>query len=458
MDTFETSTGEFGRTLPAQLNDQERPEASEDPYWRGRRSAGSAIRSHSDKIGDINKPSNLINRLFLASLDSRGSASLANSNLSPQFSERHSLSNIGIDPSDRSGTLEFNHESKKRLNSQLRMHVRRKIGIHDMIAHRKKRSSALQKNLDSSQGVKTKDLIADDGSQEIHIKPTSRDKSELNARSGVELESEAADISSDETLTSIINEGVSDARGYGQAMNQASLHSHHRLVVNNEASDTVWPTTSDPREDHAKPGPLLEDSLNVLSSRDRLGDSYPLDKAFYEPTTSSGPLSASFIASVQMRPNRSRPTLERKISPINLDTPAISYTGTESVPSSARYNEALIRSIEPITTGDSIDANVLWAANRYLYMHMRAIASSPIFGAEVDVEWSNERTNYSSQQNHENAALNRPNPQTGELIIDTAPFATIDMISGQNLLLQCTGKLSSISSSAIVDWLPLIYA
>lgn len=94
---------------------------------------------------------------------------------------------------------------------------------------------------------------------------------------------------------------------------------------------------------------------------------------------------------------------------------------------------------------DRLDESLMWSAGQYLYMHMKALAASSMFGLEVGVEWSNERSNGS------NVDLNAYSQFGGQPIESSlyprfskiktpTPFATIDVISGQNLYLQCTGK------------------
>jgi len=105
------------------------------------------------------------------------------------------------------------------------------------------------------------------------------------------------------------------------------------------------------------------------------------------------------------------------------------------------------RQIESIESGQEDDESLMWRASQYLYMHMRAFAASSIYGVQVDVEWSNERTNMSY-----NSFTSRQEPSGAVSIGDGdsvskdqnsvdigTPFATIDLVPGQSLHLQCTG-------------------
>lgn len=115
------------------------------------------------------------------------------------------------------------------------------------------------------------------------------------------------------------------------------------------------------------------------------------------------------------------------------------------------------------TSGSGVgdDETLLWQAGQYLYMHMRALAASSIYGVQVDVEWSNERMNTSEtdlQQQQQTPQQKeqqtfQSSPEVGAYssylsLRDVSPFAVIDVISGQNLHLQCTGKpLSDFQTS-----------
>lgn len=101
-----------------------------------------------------------------------------------------------------------------------------------------------------------------------------------------------------------------------------------------------------------------------------------------------------------------------------------------------------------------LDESLMWTANQYLYIHMRAIAASSMFGAEVDVEWSNERSNGSSsipkaarkldpRESDSDSYNNVDRRDRSDRYHNSAPFATIDVISDRNLLLQCTGRLQA---------------
>lgn len=91
---------------------------------------------------------------------------------------------------------------------------------------------------------------------------------------------------------------------------------------------------------------------------------------------------------------------------------------------------------------EKLDGNLMWTASQYLYMHVKALTSSTLFGAEVDVEWSNERNDSTTNGIVGTMNLGQPihQQQQQQLQTITAPFATIDVIFGQNLQLDCTGK------------------
>lgn len=115
---------------------------------------------------------------------------------------------------------------------------------------------------------------------------------------------------------------------------------------------------------------------------------------------------------------------------------------------------------EPLVYDDTLDESLMWKAGQYLYMHMRAIAASSMFGVELAVEWSNERVNGSSSipdssmpDGGEDARSAEPlqglqddflptteSRSASREVRDAVPFATINVISGQNLQLQCTGE------------------
>lgn len=103
------------------------------------------------------------------------------------------------------------------------------------------------------------------------------------------------------------------------------------------------------------------------------------------------------------------------------------------------------------------DVSLEWQASQYIYMHMKAISS--VFGMEVDVEWSNERSNLSASMFRSNnsddnssielAQASSSSPPISSGFIDlfeasqslgAAPFATIDVVYGQTLELECVGE------------------
>lgn len=102
-----------------------------------------------------------------------------------------------------------------------------------------------------------------------------------------------------------------------------------------------------------------------------------------------------------------------------------------------------------LSIGQEDDESLLWQASQYLYMHMRAKAASSIYGVQVDVEWSNERVNgtvNTDQQGHttENMIEQDSVEAYGHFL---SPFATIDLVPGQDLHLQCTGKCCNFLST-----------
>lgn len=107
------------------------------------------------------------------------------------------------------------------------------------------------------------------------------------------------------------------------------------------------------------------------------------------------------------------------------------------------------------TNVDKLDESLMWSTRQYLYMHMRALAASSIFGVEVDVEWSNERSNGTSFDMIDSQLIGNDGASEKKISSsrnrhlrhakshDATPFATIDVIAGQSLQLQCTGKHQS---------------
>lgn len=121
-------------------------------------------------------------------------------------------------------------------------------------------------------------------------------------------------------------------------------------------------------------------------------------------------------------------------------------SNVQQIAASGQPNTHISESLLEATSNfNRLDESIMWSAGQYLYMHMKALASSSLFGVEVGVEWSNERSNGSTidlnvQENPDihkfasaNSHLHYPK------IRSPSPFATIDVISGQNLYLQCTG-------------------
>lgn len=107
-----------------------------------------------------------------------------------------------------------------------------------------------------------------------------------------------------------------------------------------------------------------------------------------------------------------------------------------------------------VAAAAGLDDDLMWIAGQYLYMEVRAVAGSPLFGAEVSVEWSNERVNDTNsfappiddpqvgqglQMKDSYSGSNEAN-EDARGTRDTSPFATIDVIPGQNLHLQCAGE------------------
>lgn len=86
---------------------------------------------------------------------------------------------------------------------------------------------------------------------------------------------------------------------------------------------------------------------------------------------------------------------------------------------------------------DDDDVGLMWQASQFIYLHIKAISS--VFGMEVDVEWSNERSNVSlAAEPDRSSARYTDGPSAGSL--EMAPFATIEVLYGQNLELECVGK------------------
>lgn len=152
----------------------------------------------------------------------------------------------------------------------------------------------------------------------------------------------------------------------------------------------------------------------------------------------SSPIQAKIEMSHKARSNSSNETPEQEYKPEPSNT-------HNSLP------QLLISSYE-----SDLDESLMWTANQYLYIHMKAIAASSMFGAEVDVEWSNERANVSSLASSPSAKLSRTdmgldasinnakrrdNSSPQDRYHVSVPFATIDVISDRSLLLQCTGEL-----------------
>lgn len=125
---------------------------------------------------------------------------------------------------------------------------------------------------------------------------------------------------------------------------------------------------------------------------------------------------------------------------------------------------SLIGSSSSLVMADD-DESLLWAAGQYLYLHMKAFATLSLYGVQVDVEWSNERVNGTNIDFVNDKTYNGVVEDTGDkaatvapttmalgeigyvssftgLHTDIAPFATIDLVPGQNLHLECTGKQS----------------
>lgn len=123
-----------------------------------------------------------------------------------------------------------------------------------------------------------------------------------------------------------------------------------------------------------------------------------------------------------------------------------SSTYISSEPNQPILNRNIESSLDSSTNVNTLDESLMWSAGRYLYMHMKAVASSSMFGVEVGVEWSNERSNGSNVDlNVQDSDVQKPKSWLSsrlhyQKIKSPAPFATIDVISGQNLYLQCTGK------------------
>lgn len=122
-----------------------------------------------------------------------------------------------------------------------------------------------------------------------------------------------------------------------------------------------------------------------------------------------------------------------------------SNTYISSEPKQPILNHNIESSLDASRKFNTLDESLMWSAGRYLYMHMKAVASSSMFGVEVGVEWSNERSNGSNvDSNVQDSYIQKPKSLNSRLhyqkIKSPAPFATIDVISGQNLYLQCTGK------------------
>lgn len=123
------------------------------------------------------------------------------------------------------------------------------------------------------------------------------------------------------------------------------------------------------------------------------------------------------------------------------------------------------------TNVDKLDESLMWSTGQYLYMHMRALAASSIFGVEVDVEWSNERSNGTSFDMIDSQSIGNDGrsekkisgPRNRRLHYakahDATPFATIDVIAGQSLQLQCTGKHQSDNQLSASDdvWISSIF-
>lgn len=129
------------------------------------------------------------------------------------------------------------------------------------------------------------------------------------------------------------------------------------------------------------------------------------------------------------------------------------------------------------------DEALLWTAGQYLYLHLRAFAALSLYGVQVEVEWSNERVNGTNnidfaldgKTNNNNQQQQQPTASPGpSLVVQSdnngqsngsagatstmtstptasnvdqfarshgpSPFATIDLVPGQNLHLECTGK------------------
>lgn len=128
--------------------------------------------------------------------------------------------------------------------------------------------------------------------------------------------------------------------------------------------------------------------------------------------------------------------------------------------------------------GTANDENLLWTAGQYLYMHMRAFAASSMYGVQVDVEWSNEnewmginRTMDDGEQAPSSfpGELSRPDFNGSERVHGgsrdfgartnaIAPIATIELVSGQDLHLQCTaqalGRLPEVNWYKRVERVP----
>lgn len=129
------------------------------------------------------------------------------------------------------------------------------------------------------------------------------------------------------------------------------------------------------------------------------------------------------------------------------------YDGSKPTSTVLDSRESHLNSVMSSNYESDLDESIMWAASQYLYIHMRAVAASSIFGVEVDVEWSNERINLTSIDIQHRNNSDEPGSSSGSNNIswnpsivsyfDTIPFATIDVISGQSLLLQCTGEYES---------------
>ena len=134
-------------------------------------------------------------------------------------------------------------------------------------------------------------------------------------------------------------------------------------------------------------------------------------------------------------------------------TTTIATSTVVTEPPAAPNDGPLIDSYGSPLGAEAQDESLLWLAGQYLYMRMRAFATSSVYGVQVDVEWSNERVNGtnidlvsdSAEQPNKLAAGQPPVGQTAGVRHyarnrQVAPFATIDLVPGQDLHLQCTGK------------------